>query len=186
MTSAVKTTKLRPGFTLIEIVMVLAIAAVIMGGAVGMMIYSSDEHALRNASGEIELLAKRARVTAILQQTPYALEFRQGIVRLLPLAQAGRDEKRTMGGRRIGGEPVIQDSGEGRQYVLESGMDVFIRRWNTDAWLPTGKDSIHVWRFDPDGLCEPISVRLTLDKSWAEDIYHPLTAAIRDSQLEAR
>ena len=60
-----------------------------MGGAVGMMIYSSDERVLRNASGEIELLAKRARTTAILQQTPYALEFREGIVRLMPLA-AGR------------------------------------------------------------------------------------------------
>ena len=78
MTSAAKTTESRRGFTLLEIVIVLAIAAVIMGGAVGMMVYSSDERVLRDASGEIEMLAKRARTTAILQQTPYALEFRQG------------------------------------------------------------------------------------------------------------
>ena len=45
---------------------------------------------------------------------------------------------------------------------------------------------MHVWRFDPDGLCEPISVRLTLDKSWMEDTYHPLTATIRESALETR
>ena len=82
--------------------MVLAIAAVIMGGAVGMMVYSSDERVLRDASGEIELLAKRARTTAILQQTPYALEFREGVVRMMPLALAGREEKKTAGGHRIG------------------------------------------------------------------------------------
>ncbi len=58
------------------------------------------------------------------------------------------------------------------------GIDVFIRRWNSTDWLATGKNSIHVWRFDPTGLCEPLAVRLTLDKSWAEDTYHPLTATI--------
>lgn len=186
MISAVKTTKRPQGFTLIEIVMVLAIAAIIMGGAVGMMIYSTDEHALRNASGEIELLAKRARTTSILQQTPYALEFRNGMIRLLPLAEAGQDEKKTAGGHRIGGDPVTPAGGEHQQYALPAGMNVWVRRWNNADWLPTGKNSIHIWRFDPTGLCEPISVRLTLNKSWSEDTYHPLTASIRDSQLEAR
>ncbi len=168
--------------------MVLAIAAVIMGGAVGMMVYSSDERLLRDASGEIEMLAKRARTTAILQQTPYALEFREGIVRLMPLAQAGRVEKRTVGGHRIGGEPVEYEGGGNRwELPLEGGISVFIRRWNSAQWLATVKDTVHVWRFDPNGLCEPISVKLVVDgKSWSADTYHPLTATIRESQLEAR
>jgi prepilin-type N-terminal cleavage/methylation domain-containing protein len=185
MILAVKKTERLQGFTLIEIVMVLAIAAIIMGGAVGMMVFSSDEHALRNASGEIELLAKRARTIAILHQTPYALEFREGVVRLLPLAQAGRIERRTAGGHRVGGEPVGQ-AGEHQQYALEGGMTVSIRRWDSDVWLGTNKNSIHVWRFDPTGLCEPISVRLNLSKAWSEDSYHPLTATIRETNLEAR
>ncbi len=186
MISAVKTSKRRQGFSLLEIVMVLAIAAIVMGGAMGVMTYSSDERALRKASGEIELLAKRARTTAILQQTPYALEFREGVVRLLPLAEAGNDEKRTAGGHRIGGEPVIPSGGEHRQYMWDGALEVFIRRWNSNEWLNTGKNSLHIWRFDPTGLCEPISVRLVLDKSWAEDTYHPLTARIHESLLDAR
>lgn len=181
MILAAKTNKRRRrGFTLIEIVMVLGIAAVIMGGAVGFMIYSSDERTLRDASGEIELLAKRARTTAILQQTPYALEFREGIVRMMPLAQAGRDEKKN---------PRDKDSDEGGErweFLPESGMEVSIRRWNSSEWLPTGKNSIHVWRFDPNGLSEPISLRMKIGDSWAEDTYHPLTATIRESLLEAR
>ena len=186
MTSAAKTNRSPRGFTLLEIVIVLAISAVVMGGAVGLMVYSSNERVLRNASGEIELLAKRARTTAILLQTPYALEFRENVVRLLPLAEAGQDEKRTVGGRRIGGEPVIREGGERWEYPLEDGVRVLVRRWNSSEWLPTVKDAVHVWRFDPNGLCEPISVRLTVDESWSEDTYHPLTATIRESLLEAR
>jgi type II secretion system protein H len=186
MTLAAKTNKYRSrGFTLIEIVMVLGIAAVIMGGAVGFMIYSSAERTLRDASGEIEMLAKRARTTAILQQTPYALEFRKGIVRMMPLAQAGRDEKKTALGNDIGGREG-DEGGERWEFLLEGGMELSIRRWNSSAWLPADKNSVHVWRFDPDGLSEPVSIRLQLGDSWAEDTYHPLTATIRDSQLEAR
>ena len=189
MTSAAKTNERgRPrGFTLLEIVIVLAIAAVVMGGAVGMMVYSSDERVLRNASGEIELLAKRARTTAILLQTPYALEFREGIVKLMPLAEAGRVEKRTVSGRRIGGEPVVPEGGGERwEYRLEGGMEVFVQRWNSTQWLATRKDAVHVWRFDPNGLCEPISVRLALEKSWTEDSFNPLTATVRETSMEIR
>lgn len=180
MTSAARTNKPQRGFTLIEIVMVLAIAAIVMGGAVGLMVASSDERVLRNVSGEIELLAKRARTIAILNQTPYALEFREGVVRLLPLAQAGLELKKG----ELEAETASAD--ESRQINLEDGVEISIRRWNSDQWFNTQKRSVHVWRFDPDGLCEPISVRITRDKSWAEDIYHPLTATISDSQLEAR
>jgi prepilin-type N-terminal cleavage/methylation domain-containing protein len=186
MTSAARTNKPHRAFTLLEIVIVLAIAAVVMGGAVGLMVYSSDERVLRNASGEIELLAKRARTTAILLQTPYALEFRERVVRLLPLAEAGRDEETTVGGRNIGGEEVLTESAERWEYPMEDGVEVFVRRWNSADWLPTRKNAVHVWRFDPNGLCEPLSVKLALGDSWSEDIYHPLTGGVRENFLEAR
>lgn len=186
-TSAARTTeRSKRGFTLLEIVIVLVIASVVMGGAVGLMVYSSDERALRNASGEIELLAKRARTTAILLQTPYALEFREGVVRLMPLAEAGRIERRTASGRRVGGEEEPTGRAERWEYPLEPGVEALVRRWNSNEWLAARNDAIHVWRFDPTGLCEPLAVRLTLDQSWIEDTYHPLTASIRESQMEAK
>jgi prepilin-type N-terminal cleavage/methylation domain-containing protein len=185
MTSAARTTDHARGFTLLEIVMVLGIAAMVMGGAVGLMIYSSDERTLRDASTQIEMLAKRARTISILQQTPYALEFRPGIVRLMPLAMAGADEKTAAADRRLLDDEA-QALADDRQVVLDQGMEISIRRWNSDKWFPTGKNTVHVWRFDPDGLCEPVSIRLNIAKSWSEDTYHPLTATIRDSQLEAR
>lgn len=171
MTSATRTNKRAGGFTLIEIVIVLALAAVLMGGAMGIMLFTSDERTLKNVSGEIELLAKRARTIAILHQTPYAIEFREGSVRLLPLAQAGPDEKHAS-------NEMSDDSTsmKDRQIKLDSNVSVSIRRWNSDEWLNTIKNTVHVWRFDPDGLSEPISVRVNCGKSWMEDTFHPLTA----------
>lgn len=187
MTSAARTTdRRRRGFTLLEIVVVLAIAAVVLGGGVGLMVYSSDEKEMSETSSGIELLAKRARTIAILQQTPYALEFREGVVRLLPLALAGMDEKRTAGGRRIGGEVAPETSGVVDSYNLSGDMELYVRRWNSDQWLPARRNAIHVWRFDPNGISEPLGVRLTLGDSWSEDTYHPLTATIRDRQFEMR
>ena len=186
MISAARTNKRSRGFTLIEIVMVLAIAGVIMGGAVGLMIFSYDERALRNASGEIELMAKRARTIAILQQTPYAVEFREGRVNLLPWAEAGQQDKKP---RRYVFSDDTETGGAGdknRQYKLPDGMTLSVRRWNSEEWHTTLKNAVHIWRFDPDGLCEPISVRLNLNKSWVIDSFHPLTASISDSESETR
>ena len=181
MISAAKTNSRSRGFTLLEIVIVLGIAAMVMGGAAGLMVYSSDERALRDVSGRIELLAKRARTTSILQQTPYALEFRLGIVRMLPLAQAGIIDKKY--GKK---KALVESVDEDHQVNLREDVSLSILRWNSEKWLTTGKESIHIWRFDPDGLCEPVSIRLSLNKSWMENSYHPLTATIRDTQLEAR
>lgn len=166
--------------------MVLAIAGIVMGGAVGFMIFSSDERALRNASGEIELMAKRARTIAILQQTPYAVEFREGRVNLLPWAEAGLQDKKS---RRYVFTDDAEAAGEGdksRQYTIPAGMAVSVRRWNSEEWHTTLKNAVHIWRFDPDGLCEPISVRLELNKSWIIDTFHPLTATISETESETR
>ena len=189
MTSAAKTCDHRRGFTLIEIVMVLFIATMLLGGAVAFMAFRTDERDLRNTSGEIELMAKRARTIAILHQTPYAIEFRPGSVRLLPLAEAGQDETQTALGQTIGGERVEPSSANSpvRDRIdLDPKIASFVRRWNTADWLPMSDRFIHIWRFDPDGLCEPLGVRLTIGTNYMETTYHPLTATVCDTALEVK
>lgn len=187
MTLTARTSSKRRGFTLIEIVMVLAIASLLLGGAVAFMVFSSDERALRDTSGQVELLAKRARTIAVLQQTPYALEFRPGIIRLLPLAEAGQIERKTAGGHTIGGERVIASGNSVHDQIsLPGDMTSFVRHWNSEDWLPMNERVVHVWRFDPDGLCEPLGVRLNIAGNYIEDTYHPLTASIRESAMEVK
>jgi prepilin-type N-terminal cleavage/methylation domain-containing protein len=192
MTSAARIRNdLKRGFTLIEIVLVLGLAALIAGGAVTYMVYSADERILRNTSGEVELLAKRARTMAILQQTPYALEFRKDKVRLLPLAEAGGLERTTGLGNEIGGRTVEFENPDKvgpvrEELAIPPEMELSILRWNTTAWIPLVRDAIQIWRFDPDGLCEPVTVRYTIENGVAEGTFHPLTATVSDFMLEVR
>jgi prepilin-type N-terminal cleavage/methylation domain-containing protein len=188
MISAARTSNSRGGFTLIEMVMVLAIAALVTAGAIGMMVYSSDRRQLERKSSEIEVFAKRARTIAQLQQKPYALQFIPGKVRLLPYAEAIGSESLMPSGRPVGGERATEPAGDQTaiappvydEISLDGEFAVFVRRWASDAWLPMNERQPQVWRFDPDGLCEPLGVRLSLDQSWVEQTYHPLTASVAE------
>ncbi len=66
---------LRRGFTLLELVIVLALIGLAMGGAMTLFLNNSAERRLRDISADIELLAKKARALAMVQQIPYAITF---------------------------------------------------------------------------------------------------------------
>jgi prepilin-type N-terminal cleavage/methylation domain-containing protein len=180
------------GFTLLEIVIVLVLGALLMAGAIGYLVFSGSERHLRNSSGDIEILAKRARTIAMLQQTPYALVIAGDGVHLMPLAEA-LEEAQTPAAKKAqkkGGEepPVV----EGSRYTPihadwtpEEDDKLFVKRWASDNWLPADDRTSHVWRFDPDGICEPVTLRLQTGANYIETEYHPLTAAVRYTTLEA-
>lgn len=167
------------GFTLLEITVVMALAMMMVGAALGLMISSPTESALKGTSGKIEGFAKRAHMVAMLHQTPYALEFTPTKVRLLPLAELsiGHSEKRE---KSIHTRPPVHDE------ILISGMTASLRRWNASEWLPLDVKHPLVWRFDPDGLCEPLSVRLTMEKGWISQAFHPLSATAHETEMEIK
>ena len=176
------------GFTLLEIVIVLMVFALILGGAITTVVLSSSERTLTNASGEIELLAKKARTAAILHQKPYAIEFHEKKLRLLPFAEASESERTTALGNQIGGTAVDEDDDPTLREEISIDPDITlgVRRWNTEDFVAPSKNFVPVWRFDPNGLSEPITVRMTVGESYAQDTYHPLTATISDSEMEAK
>jgi len=179
MTSTAKRCKSRRGFTLLEIVIALVVSALVMAGAVGLLKISSDEHALKKASRELEGLAKRARLSAVLKQTPYALVFREGEVAMMPWVEAVHAP---------GPEDEEEGTGEAKRWLLtfDNGMQVVVRRWNEVEWLTVRGQESQIWRFDPNGLCEPIGVRLTMNQHVMELSFHPLTAAVSASELETQ
>jgi prepilin-type N-terminal cleavage/methylation domain-containing protein len=194
--SAVRTRKRsQAGFTLLEIVVVLVIVAIVIGGAFGLMIASDDERALNRDSVEIEVLAKRARAISSLQQRPYALEFYEQTVTLMPLAEAlldprdredalaAQEERQAKAG--AGGAPASSGfSPMHASWTIHEDNRMFVRRWASDAWVPSDSKNRQVWRFDPEGFCEPIGVRLECGRSWVENEFHPLTGGIRDTAKE--
>src|SRR5690606_2086708 len=108
---------------------------------------------------------------------------------LRPLAEA------TGSLSRIGGLEVLEDSAdfsEGmatrapvrQQIDLPEDMEMRIRRWGAVNEMVLSEKSPQIWRFDPDGLCEPITVHYISGNSYRLDTYHPLTASIADSETE--
>jgi len=192
MTSAIKTRRTSDtparGFTLLEIIIVLLVIALIGGGAIGMMALSSDERALSSASVEVEALAKRARTVANLQQRPYALEFFENRVRLMPWAEASLEP-----GDREGAAAALEAAGPAEvnrfttvrdEWAGDEDSRLFLRRWASEIWIPIDSKNREIWRFDPEGFCEPVSVRIQVGKSWAESEFNPLTASIRETTKE--
>jgi len=184
MTStARKISEAKSGFTLLEIVIVLVISAIILGGAIGLMTFSSDEYALKKASREVESMAKRARATAILKQIPYALEFSAGMVRMMPLSEAMDEE--LLKAQDL--EREFEDGNTNSAAVhwelsLDNGMQSRLRRWDSDSWVVMEDGERQLWRFDPDGLCEPITLELWLEDGRIAMEFNPLSAAINEVQ----
>ncbi|MFK7851342.1 MAG: Tfp pilus assembly protein FimT/FimU [Akkermansiaceae bacterium] len=188
MTSPPKTSRstyrsVPPAFTLLEIIVVLAIAGLIVGGSITVLLLTSSERILRKTSTEIELLAKKARSASILRQRPYVIEFHPGSVKLMPLSDTGfysePIEFEPDGGAEKSYQPLREEIPINPKIVLS------MRPWNTENFIIPTETLTPVWRFDPDGLSEPITVRLNIGNSYAQDTYHPLTATITDSELEA-
>ncbi len=191
MTGAARARASKPaaaGFTLLEIVVVLVLIAVLAGGAISVMISSDDERTMKSSSGEIEALAKRARTVAALQQRPYALEFFENRVSLMPLAEAIIDpEEREKAAAMIeaaGEQSANRFSSVHASWSAEGDMRMLVRRWASETWVPIDSKSREVWRFDPEGFCEPVGVRLESGKSWMEVEFHPLTGGIRYTSKE--
>ncbi len=181
------------GFTLLEIVIVLLAIAVVAGSAIGMMVLSRDERVLSEATGEVGLLAKRARTLAALQQRPYALEFYENRVTLMPFAEAMLDpEQRATAAAALEAEAAESPDAVAASrfnsihasWAAGDEMQLYVRRWASDQWVPIDGKNRQVWRFDTEGFCEPVRVRFQLGKSWEEAEFHPLTASIRDRSSE--
>ena len=167
------------------------------------MYFNRDEARLTDAYQSIEVMAKRARTIATLQQRPYALEFRDKTVSLMPFAEATMDagDRDDLVQAReddagyddevgyLDESPIEQSSEQAPvrdSWTAEPEMTIFINRWATSDWVPLTPRDRHVWRFDPNGICEPVGIRVEVDGSWVQVVFHPLTAAISSTESEIR
>lgn len=179
------------GFTLLEIVIVLGLIGIALGGAITYMVATSSERVLKGAAKDVELLTQKARAIAILQQIPYAITVTEGRLRMGPLVEAGYSDRDLED--RQSYEQQLRESGATmpkfspiRADLDLSQFAVSIRRWGGSQYQPMRRADPEVWRFDPNGLCEPIGLRLEYEDGWIEMEFHPLSASIREQFMEAR
>ncbi|MFK7912214.1 MAG: Tfp pilus assembly protein FimT/FimU [Akkermansiaceae bacterium] len=172
----------RRGFTLLEMVIVLAIVSAIALMVVLDSRNVDEEQRLRESAGSVEALAKRARNIAIVQQRAYQLTISESAISIAPQYQretgSGIDIESADGEQNRTQFEDITDSEE-----TNSAVTYEIRRWGSDDWQIIEKDKQVVVTIDPTGLVEPISIRCSVGNSWLIQELHPLTAGVRDEQM---
>jgi prepilin-type N-terminal cleavage/methylation domain-containing protein len=89
LSSPMRKLRRQRGFTLLEMVIVLALIGLALGGAMALFINTSSERRLKGIAADLELLAKRARAVSMVQQTPYAITIFEESARLSPWVEAG-------------------------------------------------------------------------------------------------
>lgn len=192
----------RKGFSLIEIMVVLGLIGLLIG--IGAIAFTPDgpNEKFDKSSSKLEGLAARGHTMARLHQQPFWLKFENGRVSLqgAPLREASQINGLDHEDGRLERGPDLSRGGRSERDVEEQQVQtfdtyeypedvkLFVRRWGADlsAWLRQERleDEPIYWRFDQNGLCEPLSLRLELEESWMELEMNPLTAMVSDKTSE--
>lgn len=146
------------GFTLLEMVAVMAVMVLMLGIATFAMRQSGTNLSVEKPGDELVRLAKTAVRASAVQGHSFSVMFDKGGISLLG-AQAGQRDR----------------------VSLEKGMKVFIKRFGDRSWQPAEG---YRWWFGQQGLCEPLSVRIEAKDSAIMLRFNPLTGTASERELE--
>jgi len=148
--------RLRGGYTLLEMVLVLFIIALIIGIAIPVSTSLMAEEKLREHANALKLCAITARRLAMTGNKAYEIRFEE---KTFWLQSFHADQKV---------DPDVLDS-----HALTAGTNYTIERWGNKKFSKPEEES---WVFQPDGICEPVKVHFQSGKNWIEFAFNPLTA----------
>ncbi len=155
-------------YTLLEICFVLFILALVAGMALPTLSGWFSEQKLRGPAGELELLARTARTLAIDRQQPYDIVLEPGSLLLAPSnANPKADADPTLPG----------------PYRFSASITMVSMAWGESKFV--NRPQLR-WRFQPDGLCEPLRVKFLQDSSEIALTFDPLTATVSDEEYAFR
>lgn len=149
----------RAGFTLIEIMLAVAIAVIIMAVAIPSMSGLSSERQLRDTFEQFDALARKAQIRSVSEQRSYVLVWQPGAILLQPNEPTPEER---MGGAETDSEQIA--IGESEKWTLERPASL----------LPPA-DTPAEWIFWRSGTCEPVFVTYEGPYGWWRAQYNPLT-----------
>jgi prepilin-type N-terminal cleavage/methylation domain-containing protein len=163
----------RPGFSLIELLLVVVISLVAAGIAMPTFVRSYRSSQLRSSVRTVLMTAKYARSMSVLSQKPMALllDKVEGELEVVALADRGSlsDRGRFLDDRSmrkedalLGKEKEASDIQIGSELVKRLAADVRIEAFES-AQAEREIEGIHWVNFYPNGMCEGFLVKL-LDK----------------------
>ncbi|MEM7699881.1 MAG: prepilin-type N-terminal cleavage/methylation domain-containing protein [Verrucomicrobiota bacterium] len=194
------------GFTLVEIIIALSVLAILAGMAIPAFDGIRKEREARAPIDALYAMARDARQRAMEERRPYQLlldreGFRAsrfltpygGVERFeelqLEVAELDRRDAMIEASRERGidlgnvvVDPRLDALQEGlrylAEYTLEPGLQISVRTWEDIEWENLSGGNYRRWVFQPNGMCEPMRVRVEADDSFFEVEFSPLTADI--------
>lgn len=167
------------------LVLVLGISIPIMGGM-------DAERDLRQAGTKVQQQAREARFLAMETGQKRDLYFTRSSCFLGPLPR-GQGERYELSAelerQLLKGVDITREDQEEIESVADPALprialpaELEFRIYSTERkrWLPV---QLWRWRFNPNGLCEPLTVRVARGDSFLEMKFSPLTARLDDESL---
>ncbi|YCM44992.1 prepilin-type N-terminal cleavage/methylation domain-containing protein [Verrucomicrobiaceae bacterium 227] len=181
---------IRPGFSLIEIVVVLAIVAVMFGTAMMMVSSPQQEAEIREVHSDIEDLARQAREMSFSYQQPFVVELREGEVLMRPLANpdARIVDDLSESTSTNSGLKELETMSWPRVVTIDPKYELWVLRWGQQNFTYVTGETVESWIHTPNSPCEPVVIKLvsTDGNTLLSRKYHPLTAVATDDELEIR
>lgn len=150
-------------FSLLEMVVSLAIIAILTGYFMVRFSESQEEQLLSPPSSQLRLLSQRALRQASAYREEYTMVFTQSAMALVR-------------GRGLGGE--VSEGEVVESIAVPGEVAVLLRLAGGEKWVPADGDT---WYFRPGGLCEPIEVRFESGEAFVELAFDPLTARAEET-----
>ena len=179
------------GFTLIEIIIVIAISALLLGSfsfVIGSIYTQTD---IRTPAGDLEVLAQRVRTIATVHQRTYQIHLREDGLFVLPFGENPKDHPESewnhLAQLDSEKEPPLRHETIREFHEFEDSVRFFVKGWGMEEFQRLEKDFSYAWQFEPSGMIEPIEVRFEMDTgdeiSWLQQRYHPLTGTVTDEEM---
>jgi len=149
------------GFTLLEMIVVLAIIGVLTTFFAVAFVESTEDNDLRVMATELRTAAQKAsRLAEAHGGDYYLLLDRQGF--------------------GLGEASAVDDFGESTfEHSLPKGMEMKLRRFGDEGWLEPER---FPWGFPANGLNEPLDIRLEKGKAYIEMSFNALTGRVEQQR----
>lgn len=195
------------GFTLFEIVIVMAIIAVLIGLCVPFITGMLREDQMREPVRELQDLARTMRNRAMTTHAAFEIDFTPtgfcGRRHVLYTDSAAADATPPP---KVGGDVASSGTATDSQtaddskasednhpdetiaeYKLHADTTCQLLYWGSNHWIDvaTADDSQPTqWVFQPSGLCNPIRVQFRKGEAWIEVAFNPLTVDIQEERYQ--
>ncbi|MBP7949871.1 MAG: prepilin-type N-terminal cleavage/methylation domain-containing protein [Verrucomicrobiales bacterium] len=167
----------RGGFTLLELMIVMAIAVLLVGiGAKGMGAWD-DSAKLRRPLDEMKVLAKKAWHRAIAEQRDWEIVIKPRSLELRPKQAAASEDQKFLDAadKQLGRDSGIEVK------TFDADISFAVRRFGEEKWQTPRPD---YWVFKHSGICEPLMFRVERENRWTEVQFDPLTAGVQREESD--